>query len=107
MDRYNHELEEDSEEGDVEGASFASFSSCSPRYHKITQTHSAESPPSLPALETANDDQGETDVDGSRNGVSRGDSGHSDQSESSRSTLESSTNTPEAENSGVIQTTER
>lgn len=43
---------------------------------------------------------------GERGSVSRGDSGHSDQSESSRSTLESSTNTPDTENHDLPATPE-
>lgn len=48
LDRYNHELEEDSEEGG-EGGVFPSFSSYSPRYHKITSSHSAD----VPQLDTS------------------------------------------------------
>lgn len=43
LDRYNHELEEDSEEGG-EGGAFPSFSSYSPRYHKITSSQSTDTP---------------------------------------------------------------
>ncbi|KAK7023477.1 Microtubule-associated serine/threonine-protein kinase 4 [Halocaridina rubra] len=98
LDRYNHELEEDSEEGGEgsEGGAFPSFSSYSPRYHKITSSHSAEAPPHDTTFQTESSNEGTTEGDG-RGSVSRGDSGHSDQSESSRSTLESSTNTPDTE----------
>ncbi|XP_042224337.1 microtubule-associated serine/threonine-protein kinase 3-like isoform X4 [Homarus americanus] len=101
LDRYNHELEEDSEEGG-EGGAFPSFSSYSPRYHKFTSSHSADAPQLDSSFQVRK--QNETSTEGGAEGadvgrgiVSRGDSGHSDQSESSRSTLESSTNTPDTE----------
>lgn len=47
---------------------------------------------------------GGQDNNDTRGSVSRGDSGHSDQSESSRSTLESSTNTPDTENQDLPAT---
>ncbi|XP_068244207.1 microtubule-associated serine/threonine-protein kinase 3-like isoform X3 [Palaemon carinicauda] len=98
LDRYNHELEEDSEEGgEPEGGAFPSFSSCSPRYHRIASTHSAETPTDTSFQTEQSSETPPTEGDG-RGSVSRGDSGHSDQSESSRSTLESSTNTPDTEN---------
>nr|XP_045608658.1 microtubule-associated serine/threonine-protein kinase 3-like isoform X21 [Procambarus clarkii] len=98
LDRYNHELEEDSEEGG-EGGAYPSFSSYSPRYHKFTSSHSADAPHLDSSFQ--NETSGEGGHEGTDRGraiVSRGDSGHSDQSESSRSTLESSTNTPDNEN---------
>lgn len=99
LDRYNHELEEDSEEGG-EGGAFPSFSSCSPRYHKFTSSQSADASQLDSSFQLQRETSGEggQEVDSGRGLVSRGDSGHSDQSESSRSTLESSTNTPDNEN---------
>ncbi|XP_069960402.1 microtubule-associated serine/threonine-protein kinase 3 isoform X1 [Cherax quadricarinatus] len=99
LDRYNHELEEDSEEGG-EGGAFPSFSSCSPRYHKFTSSQSADASQLDSSFQLQRETSGEggQELDSGRGLVSRGDSGHSDQSESSRSTLESSTNTPDNEN---------
>lgn len=97
LDRYNHELEEDSEEGG-EGGAFPSFSSCSPRYHKFTSSQSADASQLDSSFQRETSGEGGQEVDSGRGLVSRGDSGHSDQSESSRSTLESSTNTPDNEN---------
>ncbi|KAK3854107.1 hypothetical protein Pcinc_039391 [Petrolisthes cinctipes] len=107
LDRYNHELEEDSEEGG-EGGAFPSFSSYSPRYHKITSSHSTDTPQLDSTFQQADSSGDGTEaVDGGERGsVSRGDSGHSDQSESSRSTLESSTNTPDTENHDLPATPE-
>ncbi|XP_050725655.1 microtubule-associated serine/threonine-protein kinase 3-like isoform X6 [Eriocheir sinensis] len=103
LDRYNHELEEDSEEGG-EGGAFPSFSSYSPRYHKITSSHSADVPQLDTSFQTEASSDGGRDNNDTRGSVSRGDSGHSDQSESSRSTLESSTNTPDTENQDLPAT---
>ncbi|KAK8723060.1 hypothetical protein OTU49_011821 [Cherax quadricarinatus] len=97
LDRYNHELEEDSEEGG-EGGAFPSFSSCSPRYHKFTSSQSADASQLDSSFQRETSGEGGQELDSGRGLVSRGDSGHSDQSESSRSTLESSTNTPDNEN---------
>ncbi|XP_042861257.1 microtubule-associated serine/threonine-protein kinase 3-like isoform X5 [Penaeus japonicus] len=99
LDRYNHELEEDSEEGgEPEGGTFPSFSSYSPRYHKITSSHSADTGQLDTSFQGETSGEGGAEGDAGQSSVSRGDSGHSDQSESSRSTLESSTNTPDTEN---------
>ncbi|XP_071532391.1 microtubule-associated serine/threonine-protein kinase 3 isoform X5 [Panulirus ornatus] len=104
LDRYNHEQEEDSEEGG-EGGAFPSFSSYSPRYHKITSSHSADAPQLDSSFQNeTSSEAGAEIVDAGRGIVSRGDSGHSDQSESSRSTLESSTNTPDNENQDLPAT---
>ncbi|KAG0729535.1 Microtubule-associated serine/threonine-protein kinase 2 [Chionoecetes opilio] len=103
LDRYNHELEEDSEEGG-EGGAYPSFSSYSPRYHKITSSHSADVPQLDTSFQTETSSEGGQDAADPRASVSRGDSGHSDQSESSRSTLESSTNTPDTENQDLPAT---
>lgn len=55
-------------------------------------------------LQTEASSDGGRDNNDTRGSVSRGDSGHSDQSESSRSTLESSTNTPDTENQDLPAT---
>ncbi|MCL4122040.1 UNVERIFIED_CONTAM: hypothetical protein GTU68_027106, partial [Idotea baltica] len=117
LDRYNHEMEEDSEEGgdmsSIGGSgAFGSFSSCSPRYHHrmsvslSTDNSQQDSTLLSDAAESSSlqrekekEEEHERDAeDLDKGSVSRGDSGHSDQSESSRSTLESSTNTPDREN---------
>ncbi|XP_063594034.1 microtubule-associated serine/threonine-protein kinase 3-like isoform X8 [Penaeus indicus] len=99
LDRYNHELEEDSEEGgEPEGGTFPSFSSYSPRYHKITSSHSTDTGQLDTSFQGETSGEGGGEGEAGQSSVSRGDSGHSDQSESSRSTLESSTNTPDTEN---------
>ncbi|KAF2361885.1 Microtubule-associated serine/threonine-protein kinase domain [Trinorchestia longiramus] len=120
LDRYNHDADEDSEEGldpesvDSSGQfSFASFSSSSPRYHRSSSTGNAAFGAGggafqpLPLHRRSFGGHPLADLNGSnrekqesaphRSNVSREDSGHSDQSESSRSTLESSTNTPDKE----------
>ena len=126
LDRYNHEVEEDSEGGECESVgssgpfSFASFSSASPRYHRSGSTaglahqrgssSSSIGGPTNPEDGTrGGGDLGDLSAEGGsegegpgargRSSVSREDSGHSDHSESSsRSTLDSSTNTPDREN---------
>lgn len=106
LERYNHELEEDSEEGgEGEGGAFPSFSSYSPRYHRASSSHSTETPPLDTSYQAESLGEGASEGDG-RGSVSRGDSGHSDQSESSRSTLESSTNTPDTEKQDLPATPE-
>ncbi|XP_018024683.1 microtubule-associated serine/threonine-protein kinase 2-like isoform X2 [Hyalella azteca] len=124
LDRYNHEVDEDSEEGlDFESLnssgqfSFAAFSSASPRYSRGSSFNNAAvsagggvfqpiplhrrsfGGQTLAEMEAG--DREKTLKCGlnisNRSNMSREDSGHSDQSESSRSTLDSSTNTPDKE----------
>ncbi|MPC33792.1 Microtubule-associated serine/threonine-protein kinase 2 [Portunus trituberculatus] len=74
-----------------------------------SSTHSS-SPPSKSSPKEEEYENTEASSEGGqdnadpRDSVSRGDSGHSDQSESSRSTLESSTNTPETESQDIPAT---
>ncbi|CAG2063032.1 unnamed protein product, partial [Timema podura] len=81
MDRYNHDIGEDTDDTD-ESPLFGSFSSCSPQYRKV-QTRLGP----FDELE-----------DGIlRKSFSRGDSGQSDHSESSPSNFEGNPDTPEIE----------
>nr|CAD7196037.1 unnamed protein product [Timema douglasi] len=89
MDRYNHDIGEDTDDTD-ESPLFGSFSSCSPQYRKV-QTRLGP----FDELE-----------DGIlRKSFSRGDSGQSDHSESSPSNFEGNPDTPEIE--GIHDLSER
>ncbi|XP_068082324.1 microtubule-associated serine/threonine-protein kinase 3 isoform X2 [Anabrus simplex] len=81
MDRYNHDIGEDTDDTD-ESPLFASFSSCSPQYRKVQNR--------LGLYE-------ELDESGFRKSFSRGDSGQSDHSESSPSNLGSALDTPDVD----------
>ncbi|CAL4122762.1 unnamed protein product, partial [Meganyctiphanes norvegica] len=108
LDRYNHEaVEEDSEDGSEDAhpssSHFASFSSYSPRYHK--QQHSLHPPADLNTCDKMLQNSAVDKTNPCNGGaVSRGDSGQSDLSESSRSTLESYTNTPDYEHKQLPST---
>jgi len=81
MDRYSHDIGEDTDDTD-ESPLFGSFSSCSPQYRKV-QTR-------LGIYEELEDST-------ARKSFSRGDSGQSDHSESSPSNLGSTVDTPETD----------
>lgn len=81
MDRYNHDIGEDTDDTD-DSPLFGSFSSCSPQYRKV-QTR-------LGIYEELEDST-------ARKSFSRGDSGQSDHSESSPSNLGSTVDTPETD----------
>ncbi|XP_069693816.1 microtubule-associated serine/threonine-protein kinase 3 isoform X2 [Periplaneta americana] len=81
MDRYNHDIGEDTDDTD-DSPLFGSFSSCSPQYRKV-QTR-------LGMYEELEDNT-------ARKSFSRGDSGQSDHSESSPSNLGSTVDTPETD----------
>jgi microtubule-associated serine/threonine kinase len=81
MDRYNHDIGEDTDDTD-DSPLFGSFSSCSPQYRKV-QTR-------LGIYEELEDSA-------ARKSFSRGDSGQSDHSESSPSNLGSTVDTPETD----------
>jgi hypothetical protein len=88
MDRYNHDIGEDTDDTD-DSPLFGSFSSCSPQYRKV-QTR-------LGMFEDLEESSG-------RKSFSRGDSGQSDHSESSPSNLGSTVDTPETD--GVRELTD-
>ncbi|XP_049805773.1 microtubule-associated serine/threonine-protein kinase 3 isoform X3 [Schistocerca nitens] len=92
MDRYNHDIGEDTDDTD-ESPLFSSFSSCTPHYRKV-QTR-------LSLFEEGDD--------GSfRKSFSRADSGQSDHSESSPSNLGSNLDTPETDgNREIMETGDR
>ncbi|KAK7861662.1 hypothetical protein R5R35_006574 [Gryllus longicercus] len=81
MDRYNHDIGEDTDDTD-ESPLFGSFSSCSPQYRKV---HTR-----LGLYE-------DLEENSFKKSFSRGDSGQSDHSESSPSNLESALDTPDIE----------
>ncbi|PSN47850.1 hypothetical protein C0J52_01244 [Blattella germanica] len=81
MDRYNHDIGEDTDDTD-DSPLFGSFSSCSPQYRKV-QTR-------LGIYE-------DLEESSTRKSFSRGDSGQSDHSESSPSNLGSTVDTPETD----------
>lgn len=81
MDRYNHDIGEDTDDTD-ESPLFGSFSSCSPQYRKV-QTR-------LGLYEDLEDNP-------FRKSFSRADSGQSDHSESSPSNLGSTLDTPDVD----------
>ncbi|XP_063220188.1 microtubule-associated serine/threonine-protein kinase 3 isoform X2 [Bacillus rossius redtenbacheri] len=81
MDRYNHEIGEDTDDTD-DSPLFGSFSSCAPKFRRV---HTRIAPSELAE-----------DVS-SKKSISRNDSGQSDHSESSPSVLDGTTDTSEVE----------